>query len=311
MDLRDQKILVTGGGGFLGRFVLEALRARGAEERNIRAPRAAEADFRIRENCIRETAGMDLVIHLAAMTGGIEFHKKHPADIFYNNFIMGAELMEAARVNGVRKFVSIGSAAEYPAASPVPYKEGMLWDGFPEEIHGPYSVAKRMLIAQGNAYREQYGFNAVHLMPANMYGPGESVKSGYVIPSLVDRIFEAIRSKAPFIEVWGTGVAAREFLYAGDAAEGILLAAEKYDKPEPVNLGSGEEVKIKDLVHMIAAIMGYAGEIRWDASKPDGQLRRVVDSSLAEAEFGFRAKTGIEEGLRQAVAFHLKEKGVS
>ena len=306
MDLIQQKILVTGGAGFLGRYVVNRLEKLGVPKESIAIPSASEFDLRFYENCERAVYGKDLVIHLAGVTGNSQFHKTHPASIFYDNLMMGVHLMEAARRAGVKKFVSIGSATEYPADAPLPYQEENLWNGPPDQTNFAYSVAKRMLLTQGQAYRAQYGFNAVHLLPDNMFGPGEKFENGFVIPSTIKKIAEAQSQNSDFIICWGTGKAKREFLYVEDAAEGVVLAAQKYDKPDPVNLGSGEEISIRDLVTAIAELMNFKGEIRWDATKPDGQLRRNLDVSRAEREFGFRAKTGIREGLKKTVAWHLK-----
>lgn len=306
MDLAKQKILVTGGEGFVGNFLVKKLMASGVPEGNITVPRLSECDLRFYDNCEKAVAYQDLVIHLAAVTGGIEFHKTHPGNIFYDNLIMGVHLMESARRAGVKKFVGIGSATEYPANAPLPYREESLWEGLPDLVHIPYSMAKLMLLVQGQAYRTQYGFTAIHLMPNNMFGPGERFESGFVIPSIVKKIMEAEAAGNNFITVWGTGQARRQFLYVEDAAHAIVLATEKYEKPEPVNIGSHEEISIRDLIFAIARLMNFRGEIRWDETKPDGQLRRTLDTSRAEREFGFSAKTSIEEGLRKTIDWHLK-----
>jgi GDP-L-fucose synthase len=306
IDLSKKKILVTGGAGFLGRKVVDVLTARGVPQENIFVPRASEYDLVKMENCGKVVAGQDVVIHLAAVVGGIGANREHPGKFFYDNLMMGVQLMEAARHARVEKFVAIGTICAYPKFTPVPFKEDDIWNGYPEETNAPYGLAKKMLLVQAQAYRAEYGMNAVYLLPVNLYGPGDNFdpKSSHVIPALIKRIYEAKRANAPFIENWGTGSATREFLYADDAAEGIVLAAERYDKPEPVNLGSGMEISIKELVTLVARLMDYRGEIRWDATKPDGQPRRMLDTSRAEREFGFKAKTVFEDGLRCTIDWY-------
>jgi len=305
MNLRSKKILVTGGAGFLGKHVVRKLVEHGVPEGNIAVPQAEDCDLRFVENSRRAVRGNDVVVHLAGVTGGIEFHRQHPASVFYDNLMMGVQLMEAAREKGVEKFVTIGSATEYPERAPLPFKEETLWDGFPEKLHAPYTVAKKMLLVQAQAYRKQYNFNATHLLLTNMYGPGEKIEeTSFVIPMLIKRIGEAKKTGANFIDVWGTGRATRDFLYVEDAAEAIFLAAERYDKPEPVNIASGWEISIQELVELIAKLMGFQGEIRWDTSKPEGQLRRILDASKAEREFGFRAKVDFETGLQKTIHSH-------
>lgn len=307
MDLNAKHILITGGQGFLGSWVVEKLIARGVPAERITAPSFAEVDFRSREACRAAVAGKDLVIHLAANVGGIGYNREHPGEIFYDNLVMGAELMEAARLAGVEKFVGIATVCAYPKFTPAPFHEDDLWSGYPEETNAPYGLAKKMLLVQAQAYRAQYGFNAITLFPLNLYGPRDNFDPArsHVIPALIKKMHEAKRDKLPFVEVWGSGKPTRGFLYVEDAAEGIILAAEKYDKPDPVNLGSSIEISIADLVPMIAQAVGYEGEIRWDASKPDGQPRRSLDVSRAEKEFGFTAKTSFSEGLRRAVEWYI------
>jgi GDP-L-fucose synthase len=304
MDLKNEHILVTGGAGFLGSWVVRELIKRGVPEAHISVPRSGETDLRIESNCKEAVQGKNVVIHVAALTGGIGFHAKRPGEIFYDNLMMGVQLMEAARRHGIKKFVSIGSATEYPANAPTPYREDDLWKGRPDRAHFPYSMAKLMMLVQGQAYRTQYGFNAIHLMPNNMFGPGEKFESGFVIPSIMKKIIDAKKDGDPFITLWGTGRAKREFVYVEDAARAVVLATEKYDKPEPVNVGSSEEISIKELVAMIAEFMDFNGEIRWDTMKPEGQLRRSIDTSRAEREFGFRAGTPFREGLRRTIDWH-------
>jgi GDP-L-fucose synthase len=246
---------------------------------------------------------------LAAVVGGIGANRDHPGKFFYENLMMGVQLMEAARVAGVKKFVAIGTICAYPKFTPVPFKEDDLWNGYPEETNAPYGLAKKMLLVQAQAYRQEYGMDAIYLLPVNLYGPNDNfdLASSHVIPALIRKIAEAKRTKASYIEAWGTGKVSREFLYVDDAAEGIVLATEKYDKPDPVNLGSGMEITIKDLTELISKLMDYRGEIHWDATKPDGQPRRCLDVSRAEREFGFKAKMGFEDGLRKTIDWYLAD----
>lgn len=310
MELKDARIVVTGGGGFLGRRVIVALEAAGADPSNISIPRRENFDLRDRAACERAVGESDLVIHLAAKVGGIGFNREKPGELFYDNLIMGVELMEAARKAGVAKFVGVGTICSYPKHTPVPFREEELWNGYPEETNAPYGLAKKMLLVQAQAYRAQYGMDAVTLFPVNLYGPGDNFdpSSSHVIPALIRKIAEAKEAGAARVEVWGTGVATREFLYVDDAARGIALAAARYDKPEPVNLGSGMEISIKDLVTLIAELMEYRGELVWDASKPDGQPRRCLDVSRAEREFGFRATTPFREGLQKTITWYLEKR---
>ena len=311
MELKDKKILVTGGGGFLGKVVVAKLRARGVPEGNIFAPRSAELDLVKWEDCVKAVAGRDIVIHLAAVVGGIGANREHPGEFFYKNLMMGVQLMEAARQAGVKKFVAVGTICAYPKFTPVPFKEDDIWNGYPEETNAPYGLAKKMLLVQAQAYRAEYGMDAIYLLPVNLYGPNDNFdpKSSHVIPALIKRIYDAKQSNAPFIENWGTGKATREFLYIDDAAEGILLATELYDKAEPVNIGAGMEISIKDLVETIARLMDYKGKISWDTSKPDGQPRRMLDTSRAEKEFGFKAKMSFEDGLKKTIDWYSVHSG--
>ncbi|MEK7180873.1 MAG: NAD-dependent epimerase/dehydratase family protein [Patescibacteria group bacterium] len=305
MNLKKKKILVTGGAGFLGQHVVRRLLEKGIKEQNILVPRIENYDLRLIENCEKVVKGQNLVIHLAGLTGGIEYHKQNPATIFYDNLMMGIQLMEAARKAEVEKFITIGSATEYPENAPLPFRESDLWRGFPEPIHAPYTVAKKMLLVQAQAYRKQYDFNAIHLLMTNMYGPGEKLDSSFVIPSLIRRIWQAEKENQNFIEIWGTGKPTRDFLYVGDAAEGIIKAAESYNKPEPVNIGSGWEISIKELTGIIVRLMNFKGEVRFDETKPDGQMRRMMDTTRAEQEFDFKASTDFEVGLKKAIGWYI------
>jgi GDP-L-fucose synthase len=307
---RGKTVLVTGGDGFLGGHLTDALRARGVAPDRLRLPAFPETDLRRREDCVQVVLGAQVVIHLAAKVGGIGLNKERPAELFYENAIMGLELMEAARLAGVEKFITIGTTCEYPKVTPVPFRETALWDGYPDEITGPYGLAKKMLLVQAQTYRAQYGFNSIHLIPTNLYGPRDHFDEvhGHVIPSLIRRFVEAAESNAPEVTVWGTGRATREFIYAEDAALGIAQAAEAYDEPEPVNLGSGVETPIRELVERVAALAGFSGAIRWDASKPDGQPRRSLDVSRARERFGFVARTPLDEGLRRTVDWYREHR---
>ena len=308
MNLKNKKILITGGAGFLGSFVVQKLINRGVPQKNIFIPRSKDLDLRKWENCVKAVKNQDIVIHLAGNVGGIGFNREKPGEIFYDNLIMGVQLMEAARKAEIDKFVAIGTICAYPKFTPVPFKEKDLWSGYPEETNAPYGLAKKMLLVQAQAYHQQYGFNGIYLLPVNLYGPGDNFdpSSSHVIPALIKKIVDAQKSGEKHIDVWGTGKASREFLYVEDCAEGIVLATEKYNKPDPINLGANREIKIKDLVRLICKFMDFKGEIRWDKTKPDGQLRRMVDATLAKKEFGFKAKTDFEKGLRKTIGWYLK-----
>jgi GDP-L-fucose synthase len=301
-----RRVMVTGGGGFLGQAVVDRLRAADATE--IFVPRSADYDLRTMEGVDRALADgrPSVVIHLAAVVGGIGANRENPGRFFYENAIMGIQLMEAARLAGVDKFVAVGTVCSYPKFTPVPFREEDLWNGYPEETNAPYGLAKKMLLVQAQAYRAQYGFDAIYLIPVNLYGPGDNVDpaSSHVIPALIRKCVEARAAGADHIDVWGTGAASREFLYVDDAAEGIVLAAERYDGAEPVNLGVGREITIRELVTLIARLTGFEGEIRWDASKPDGQPRRALDTSRARERFGFVAGTSFEDGLRRTIEWY-------
>lgn len=296
---------MTGGAGFLGRFVTEKLRARGVE---VFVPRSRDYNLIQEGGIIRmlDTAQPDLVIHLAGVVGGIGHNQKNPGKFFYDNLMMGVQLIEQSRLHGVKKFVATGTVCAYPKFAPVPFTEDDLWNGYPEETNAPYGLAKKMMLVQSQAYREQYGFNSIFLLPVNLYGPGDNfdLETSHVIPALIRKCVEARRHGKEFIEVWGSGNASREFLYVEDCAEGIVKAAAVYNESDPVNLGNGREVVIKDLIEMIARLTGFKGEILWQSDKPDGQPRRQLDTRRAFEKFGFQAQTSFEQGLQRTIDWY-------
>jgi GDP-L-fucose synthase len=310
MDFWDTtNVMVTGGAGFLGACVVDKLHQRGC--RAIFVPRSADYDLRERGDIQRvlTDAAPDIIIHLAARVGGIGANQVHPAEYFYDNLMMGVQLLHEAWRAGVHKFVAIGTVCAYPKYTPVPFREDALWNGYPEETNAPYGLAKKMLLVQSQAYRQQYGYNSLFLLPVNLYGPGDNFdpESSHVIPALIKKCIDALERGDTAIDVWGDGSPTREFLYVDDAAEGIVLATERYNESLPVNLGSSDEISIKHLVETIARLTGFTGEIVWDTTKPNGQPRRKLDTSRAEALFGFRAKTRLETGLARTVAWYREQ----
>ena len=326
-DFFNEKcVVVTGGAGFLGQYVGRKLEERGCTQ--IFVPKIEDYDLRDQNTIIRmyEESRPDIVIHLAAVVGGIGANRANPGQFFYDNAVMGIQLIEFARRFGVKKFVCLGTICCYPKFTPVPFKEDDLWNGYPEETNAPYGLAKKMLLVQSQAYRQQYGFNSIFLMPVNLYGPGDNfnTNTSHVIPALIKKIVDAMRGKESAfqklreekkpdkpdqtITVWGTGTATREFIYVEDAAEAIILATEKYNKADPVNIGAGFEISIKSLIELIARLAKFNGEIIWDSSKPDGQPRRMLDTSKAEIEFGFKAKMSLDNGLKKTIEWYLKNE---
>jgi len=301
-----KRILLTGGAGFLGTKVQEELVRHGADPNLIVVPRSRDLDLRVWENCVKVVENIDIVIHLAAKVGGIGYNQEHPGELFYENAIMGIQLMEAARQAGVEKFVAVGTICAYPKFTPVPFKEEDLWNGYPEETNAPYGLAKKMMLVQAQAYRQQYGFNAIYLLPVNLYGPGDNFDpaSSHVIPALIRKFAEAVKNSDETVEVWGTGQASREFFYVDDAARGIVMATERYDGPEPVNLGAGMEITIRELVEELKEISGFEGEIVWDETRPDGQPRRCLDVGRARELFEFTAETGFDDGLSRTYSWY-------
>ena len=306
----DRRVVVTGGAGFLGSYVIEGLEKKGCQ--NILVPEIE--DYNLIDlgdiNRMYDDMKPDIVIHLAAVVGGIGANRKHPGKFFYENLIMGIQLIEQARIRGIEKFVAIGTVCAYPKFTPVPFKEDDIWNGYPEETNAPYGLAKKMLLAQSQAYRAEYGFNSIFVLPVNLYGPRDNFdpESSHVIPALIKKCVDAIDDGQDFIECWGTGSASREFIYAADAAEGILLATELYNEPEAVNIGAGFEIKIKDLVKKIADFTAFKGKIKWDTTQPDGQPRRCLDVSRAKEKFGFEAKMDFDQGLRNTIEWYIENR---
>jgi len=307
--LRDHSVVVTGGAGFLGSKVVQKLRERGY--RDIFVPRSREYDLCREEEIVRllQATHPATVIHLAAVVGRSGADRANPGEFFYDNAIMGIQLMEQSRLSGVQKFVCVGTICSYPKFTPIPFSEDNLWNGYPEETNAPYGLAKKMLLVQAQAYRQQYGFNAIYLLPVNLYGPGDNFdpRTSHVISALIRKCVDARNRGERIVKAWGTGAVSREFLYVDDAAEGIVLATEHYNKAEPVNLGSGEEITILNLAHLIRELSGYAGRFEWDTTQPNGQPRRRLDISRAKREFGFEAKTRLREGLRIVIGRYEKQ----
>jgi GDP-L-fucose synthase len=305
-----RRVVVSGGNGFLGSFVVERLRTAGCGA--IMVPRSRDYDLREKAQALRlyEDAQPDIFIHLAAVVGGIGANRANPGKFFYDNAAMGLHVIEAARIAEIEKFVCAGTVCSYPKFTPVPFREENIWDGYPEETNAPYGLAKKMLLVQLQAYRQQYGLNGIYLVPVNLYGPRDNfdLESSHVIPALIRKCWEAKQSHAEEILAWGTGTATREFLYVEDAADAIVLAAEKYGKPEPVNLGSGEEISIRELLDQIRTLAGYDGTVRWDATKPDGQPRRCLDTSRALGEFGWKARVPLRDGLKKTIDWFAEQK---
>jgi GDP-L-fucose synthase len=309
----ERKVLVTGGAGFLGTHVVRKIQERGC--RAVTVPRSRDFDLREKEAIVSlyERVQPDVVVHLAAVVGGIGANRQHPGRFFYENAIMGLQLIEQARLFGVEKFVVIGTVCAYPKFTPVPFREADLWNGYPEETNAPYGLAKKMLLVQAQAYRQEYGLNAIYLLPVNLYGPGDNFdpEISHVIPALIRKCVEAVEAGDDEVAVWGTGIASREFLYVEDAAEGVVLATEHYNDPEPANLGSGTEITVKELAELIAELCGYTGRLLWDATKPDGQPRRCMDTGWAARAFRFRAQTDFRHGLKRTIAWYRRHRALA
>lgn len=307
---KNKKVVVTGGAGFLGSFVIDSLKRKGCE--NILIPKIEDYDLVKLSDIERMYDDMkpDIVIHLAAVVGGIGANREHPGEFFYKNLMMGVQLIEQGRLRNIEKFVAIGTICAYPKFTPVPFKETDLWIGYPEETNAPYGLAKKMLLVQSQAYRQEYGFNSIFLLPVNLYGPGDNFdpSASHVIPAIIKKCIDATDAGEESIVCWGTGKASREFIYAADAAEGIVLAAENYNGPEPINIGAGFEITIEDLVQKIVDLTGFKGKIEWDSSQPDGQPRRCLDTSQAQKHFGFKSKTDFDEGLKKTIDWYRKNR---
>lgn len=311
MSLQHKRVTVTGGSGFLGRYVGRELEKAGC---HLFVPRSKNYNL-VDPEAVKKLyndSKPDIVIHLAAVVGGIGANKAHPGKFYYDNLMMGANIIEEGRKAGIEKLVALGTICCYPKFTPVPFKEENIWNGYPEETNAPYGLAKKMLLVQTQAYRQEYGLNAIFLMPVNLYGPGDNFnpESSHVIPALIKKFVEAKAAKEPVVTIWGTGTATREFLYVEDAARAIVLATDLYDKPEPVNIGAGFEIRIFDLVNKIRDLVGFDGEIAWDTTKPDGQPRRCLDTSRAEEEFGFKAMTTFDEGLKKTLEWYEVQNGL-
>ncbi len=306
MDLREKRILVTGGAGFLGRQVVAQLQKAGAIPEQITVVRSRDFDLRQLSACQAVVQNQDIVIHLAAHVGGIGLNQAKPAELFYDNLMMGAQLIDCAYRAGVEKFVCVGTICAYPKFTPVPFKESDLWNGYPEETNAPYGIAKKALLVQLQAYRQQYGFNGIYLLPVNLYGPGDNFDplSSHVIPALIRKVYIAQQQGEKVIPVWGDGSPSREFLYVEDAARGIVMATQAYDHPDPINLGTGEEITIKNLVELICDLMDFQGQIEWQTDKPNGQPRRCLDTTKAKEAFGFRAQIPLKEGLERTITWY-------
>ncbi len=311
LSLENQRILVTGGAGFLGKQVVAQLIAAGGDRQKITIPRSKDCDLRKAEACERAVENQDIVIHLAAHVGGIGLNREKPAELFYDNLMMGAQLIHAAHQGGVKKFVCVGTICAYPKFTPVPFKEEDLWNGYPEETNAPYGVAKKALLVQLESYRLQYGFNGIYLLPVNLYGPEDNFdpRSSHVIPALIHKVYEAQKAGQEQLPVWGDGSPTREFLYSTDAARGIVLGTQAYDKADPVNLGTNFEISIKDLTELICELMEFDGEIIWETDQPNGQPRRCLDTTKAKAEFGFEAQVSLREGLKNTIDWYRQQRG--
>ena len=305
---QGKRVLVTGGRGFLGKHLIKEIKK--LDPKEIITPSSKELDLREQKNAAKAVKNTDIVIHLAANVGGIGYNLEYPGTLFYDNLVMGAHLMEEARKAGVEKFVAIGTICAYPKVTPIPFKEDNLWNGYPEETNAPYGLAKKMLLVQAQSYRQQYDFNSIYLLPVNLYGPGDNFdpKSSHVIPALIKKFVDAKEKNKEQVEIWGTGMPTREFLYVEDAVKGIILATENYNKPEPVNLGAHFEISIKDLAEEIKNLVAYEGEVVFDTSKPDGQPRRKLDVSRAKAEFDFSATTSFRDGLKKTIEWYKENK---
>jgi GDP-L-fucose synthase len=306
LELKNKRVLVTGGSGFLGRQVIDQLHQAGADREKITVVRSRDCDLRVWENCQRAADQQQVIIHLAAHVGGIGLNREKPAELFYDNLIMGTQLIHAAYEAGVEKFVCVGTICAYPKFTPVPFKEDDLWNGYPEETNAPYGIAKKALLVQLQSYRQQYGFNGIYLLPVNLYGPEDNFdpRSSHVIPALIHKIHQAQLHGEKQLPVWGDGSPTREFLYSVDAARGIVMGTQLYNSPEPVNLGTGYEISIRDLINLICQLMEFDGEIIWETDKPNGQPRRCLDTERAKQSFGFTAEVSFEEGLKSTIEWY-------